>query len=461
MNKLRFFTILFVLIFSMATFAQSNGMVVTVEGYGMNKQQALDDAYRRALEEVAGAWIKAKTKVEDMTPIEDLVLSRVSGFVKLKKIVSYEYDEDMESYKVVAEVEVIEENVKEVISDLLKEAGDPSVGLIIKEEYSPKEGKCEYDLNPMFLASSGLNEKLSAEGITTPDISTLSEYNETLKKSGVSDKDLVKISQAAANIVSYILYVKANYSARYVEEYDVCSVRLNLEGKLVRADTGEIVKAYAFSEVLAGGTPEAAINRILKKIIPNVTSRVAEDIYMDRIVKALSERNIKIRFDLPDPEYMGKIEDCVVNGYIDAKKVTVVNKMGNTIILSILTMDKTDEVWEKLKDICSEFSLSLITQSSNFLEVEVTGILNTGEIKTIVLRFDLEKFSLSKDVKSCVSNISDIKSFKRISFKPYTIEVKTYLDVEDLIDVIINCEGFEAEVEDIAEDGSWVLFSVK
>jgi len=461
MNKFKFIVTLFVLIFSVLIYAKSTGTVVTVEGYGMNKQQALDDAYRRAIEEVIGTWIKAKTKVENMTPIEDLVLSRVSGYVKLKKIVEYEYDEDMESYKIVAEVEVIETDIKDVISDLLKEAGSPSVGVIIKEEFSPKEGKCGYNLDPMFLASSGFNEKLSEEGITTPDISTLNEYNETLKKSGVSNKDLVKVSQAAANVASYILYMKANYYARHVEEYDMCSVRLNLEGKLVRADTGEVVKAYAFSEVMAGGTPEAAINRILKKIIPKVASKVAQDIYTDRVVKALSERNIKVRFDLPSPEYMGKIKECVVDGYVDAKKVTVENKMGNYIILSLLTMDKTDEVWEKLKDICGDFNLKLIAQSSNFLEIEVKGILDTGETKTVVLKFDLKKFSLSKAVKNCISNAANINSFKRISYKPYTLKVETPLEIEDLIDMIVSCEGFEAEVEDIAEDGSWVLFSVK
>ncbi len=461
MERFRTFFILAILALSVMTYANSNITVVTVEGYGMNKQQALDDAYRVALEQVMGAWIKAKTKVKDMTPIEDLVLSRVAGYVKLKKIISYEYDEDMESYKVVAEVEVIEGNIKEELSDLLAEAGSPSVGLMIKEEFSPKEGKCGYDLNPMFLASAGMNEMLSEEGIPVQDISSLSEYNETLKMSGVSDKDLIKVSQAAANIVSYVLYLKANYYSRHVEEYDVCSVRLNLEGKLVRSDTGEIVKAYAFSEVMAGGSPEAAINRILKKVVPKITQKVAEDIYVDMVVKALSDRNIKVRFDLPSPELMGKIRDCVIDGYVDAKKVTVVNKMGNVLILSLLTSDRTDEVWEKLKQICKDFSIKLITQSSNFLEIEVKNVVETQGVKTIILKFDLKKFSLSKAVKVCVSNIEGIKSVKTISYKPYTLKVAMSLSVEDLIDLISSCEKFEAEVEDIAEDGSWILFSVE
>jgi len=452
--------VLLILIFSIISYANSTA-VVTVEGYGMNKQQALDDAYRVALEQVMGAWIKAKTKVKDMTPIEDLVLSRVSGYVKLKKIISYEYDEDMESYKVVAEVEVVEGDIKKELGSLLAEAGSPSVGLIIKEEFSPKEGKCGYNLSPMFLASAGLNEMLSEEGIPVQDISSLSEYNETLRKSGVSNKDLIKVSQAAANIVSYILYLKANYYSRHVEEYDVCSIRLNLEGKLVRADTGEIVKAYAFNEVMAGGSPEAAINRILRKVVPKITQKVAEDIYTDMVVKALSDRNIKVRFDLPNPEFMGRIKECVMNGYVDAKKVTVVNKMGNSIILSLLTSDRTEEIWEKLKGICKDFNMKLVAQSSNFLEIEVKNTAETHELGTIILKFDLKKFSLLKAVKACVSNIEGIRSVKTISYKPYTLKVKTSLSVEDVIELITSCEKFEAEVEDIAEDGSWILFGVR
>ncbi len=458
-SKISFLLILLIFTAFTSTFAE----IVTVEGYGNNKQEALEDAYRTALEEVAGVEITAVTKVENFQTIESYAYTRFKGYIKLIKILSEGWD-DSGFYKVVVKVDVEKERILMKLKDLMVEAGEPTVGLVIKETFkSSSDEKCSYTATPMFLNSAGLKKMLRENGLKLKGLSVISEYNKILKKEGVGKEDLINLSLAAKDIASYIIFFDVIYQSRYVPDYDVCSVRMNLEVSLVRSDTGKVVESYGFSEVAAGGTPEAAINRILKKVLNKLTEDISEAIYTDRVVKALSPKNIRVRFNLTNPEMITGIKECIFYNIESAMKISILTKMSTALIFSVLTYKTPENLWEEIKSatcMSENYDFELKAISGDLVEIDIKGELKKGETE-IYLKFDLESYSLLSKLKKFLYSINGLEILGKVSLKPYTLKVKYPGDVEELLEIISSCENLQIEPIDIAEDGSWILFEVK
>ncbi len=450
--------VIFALLLTIGAFSE----IVKVEGYGLTITQAEEDAKRRALELVEGSYIKGITKVQDMQTVMDLVISRVEGFVKVKNILEKgcEGEGQTRTCRVVAEIEVIKKEIENRLNDLLMEAGEPSIGLLIAESYSPMAGKCGYPQKPLFFRGA-LKPLLIDEGLKVPGLEGLASYNEKLKQYGVSKKDLLDISLAAADIASYVLVAKVQFTGRYVPDYDVCSVRMNLEANLVRADTGDIVKSYSMNEVAAGATPEAAAKKIISKNVKAFARELAKDIYQDRVIRALSDKTLRIRFNLKSPDMASEILQCLEENLYEVKKITILNQLSDVLIVGVLTDMNASQLWEKVEKACSdEFELEIGRMSSKLIEVNVISQI-AKKVSETLLKFKLEKFSLIKKVKSCLAKIQGIEIIGRTSFKPYTLKVRLNTEVEDLIDKLEECDLVNIELIDVAEDGSWFLFEVK
>ncbi len=451
---------LVLLLLAIATLAAAD--VVQVEGYGLTISQAEDDARRRALEIVEGSYIKAVTKVEDMQTVIDLVISRVSGFVRIKEILEKgcEGEGQARTCRVLAKIEVLRKDIEEHLKDLMIEIGEPSVGLLITESYRSAYGSCSYPGKLHFFTAS-LKELLVDEGLKVPQTEALASYNEKLKSEGASRKDLIDVSLALADIVSYVFAVKVQYTGRYVPDYDVCSVRMVVEANLVRADTGDIVKSYSMNEVAAGATPEAAIKKILLKSMKPFAQDLAEQIYIDRAIRALSDRSLRVRLNLKDPEMVSGVIETLQERLVNAKAISVLNRLGDVVILSVITRDSPDDLWKEIKDACSDrYEIELGRISGKMVEVNVLSQI-AQSIKETYLKFKLAKFTLSKKVKECLKSINGVEILGRTSLKPYTIKVKLSIDVEDLIGALEECKAASIELLDMAEDGSWFLFQVK
>ena len=77
----------------LASVAFAQVQAVTTTGQGAHadpaaaRDMALEDAYRKAVEQAAGALISSKTQVQDFVVIQDVILTRSSGFITSSTIV--------------------------------------------------------------------------------------------------------------------------------------------------------------------------------------------------------------------------------------------------------------------------------------------------------------------------------------------------------------------------------------
>lgn len=134
---------------------------VRVRGTGVDKESAMKDAMRVAVEQVIGTYVDSKTLVEQSAVVEDTILTKAQGFVTDIQIISQ--GKNKRDYWVDAKVEVNENPNSELRNQLqmVMMLGNPRIGVIVfrkdKSQYSNGGGEGqEYD----DMVELGINEKL-------------------------------------------------------------------------------------------------------------------------------------------------------------------------------------------------------------------------------------------------------------------------------------------------------------
>ncbi len=441
-----------------------------VEGYGDTLQAAKDDARRNALEQVNGAFIKSLTKLEDLTPVEDVVFSTVEGYVKILKILDQkkESDETGTYWHVKAKVEVMKKSVEERLSDLMKEVGSPTVGVMIAEKYENESGysQCSYPFKPEFFEKLGFKGELADKGLQIQEIGALAEYNKRLESYGVSSEDLQNISSVSKDIASYIILVKVDYVGRYNSDYSVCSVSMRSDIQVVRTDTGK-ARTLSFTETYAGYSPEKVIEWILrskksKANIERISSNVVKTIYIDRAEYAFNPKNIRVRMDLDNIDWIEKVSELLEN-LPDVMNVARQKITGKTVIFALRTYHTPDKLWEVMKEnLSSDLNMELYNISGDTVAVKVHGLMAPIR-REVILKFSIDKLSTGLKIKRCLMKLSGVKFLGTVSRGKdmYAFKVETEMDPDELIETIegMDCRGITMEAEDIADDGSWILFS--
>lgn len=127
-----------VLFFMLIFFSAGEAGSVKVKGTGTDKDSAVRDAMRVAVERVIGTYVDSKTLVEQARVVEDSILAKSQGFVTDVQILSEGKAKD--GYWVEAKVEV-NENPNSALRNQLQMVmmlGNPRIGvIIIKKDKSP------------------------------------------------------------------------------------------------------------------------------------------------------------------------------------------------------------------------------------------------------------------------------------------------------------------------------------
>ena len=125
--------------------ADQQGGVVEVEGYasivGGRKDQAreaaLQNAFRRAVEQVVGVSLESKTVVKDSELLNDKIFSKSHGFIKTYRIVDEKVEGD--AYRIMVFASVSRYKLEQGLDDaglLLKKLGKPRIAVVVLEQNS-------------------------------------------------------------------------------------------------------------------------------------------------------------------------------------------------------------------------------------------------------------------------------------------------------------------------------------
>jgi hypothetical protein len=244
-------------------------VTVTVEGKGYDKLSAVNDAFRKAIEQVAGAELWSETAVKDFVVEKDVIVSRSKGYVKEHTIIKEEIRRLPTGVIVVVTCRCVV-RLKELKDDwggvqmVLKQVGRPKImvmitdrvdGMLRDESYTQTEIQDQ-------LIRSGF-ELVSKEGLAALDQKRLMDAR--LKDDVAAIQELAQRFKAQAYVVGS---VKALFQREGFAGIPIYWHAISANIKVYETNTGNLMGAMAYPNKVHGdrGTRETAADSGLKKV---------------------------------------------------------------------------------------------------------------------------------------------------------------------------------------------------
>lgn len=224
------------------------GRTVTVDGIGAlqgeavarARDEAIEDALRRAVEQVIGTYIDSETQVENMQVISDKILSKARGFVEGYEILDEKQVPGLYRVRVRATMATrdVESNLR-AIGLLYDRVGKPRILVVIPETHIGRRAT-----DPA--AETEIIRRFLREGFKVVDQAQVKKIREGESVRRILDGDVKAAQILAKQFDAEILVVGEAFSESAGAQSDLAglySCRARIEARGIRADTGDILTA--------------------------------------------------------------------------------------------------------------------------------------------------------------------------------------------------------------------------
>ena len=255
--------------------AKVTGVAAIVDGdVAIARDRAIDDAKRKAVEQVAGAQVSAESVSVDFELVSDRITSRASGFVK-----TYAIDNELQEegvYKVQMTAQVDAGAIAKDLSVLFAEK--PRVIVLIAEQnigakgFSYWWGSSGY-VADLQMAQNTLIESWQPKGFKFVDPALLAgklRMKGAMKKPDVADEHAVLIGRDADADVAIVGRILVSDAGAVMEGLKMHSYQAVGTLRVLSIDTGEVL-------AVADG-PRALVSALEAGDHANVAALVAEDL---------------------------------------------------------------------------------------------------------------------------------------------------------------------------------------
>ena len=223
---------------------------VTVDGFGMSRDEALRNAERNAVEQVVGTFVDSQTLVENAILQLDEIYTHAQGFVNNVTVLSEGRSADG-SYKVSARMNVESEANSALISQLetVMRLNDPRITVIMLKDNAAAGTHDE-------LAESTLNDKLLTLGfshIVDADIVANLENARLLERIYNGEKGLVGVGSSYG--ADYLVLGKVHTNSQNIKlpdyknggykEMAMLIANADITAKIIKLSTGDIVGTFS------------------------------------------------------------------------------------------------------------------------------------------------------------------------------------------------------------------------
>ena len=241
----------------MAMVQTAFAQTVTVEGVGVDRDSAMRDAARMAVEQVAGMYLNSDTVVSNTSVELDEILTHAQGYVQNINVLS----ESMSGgeYRVRASVDVNTDANSPFMKrmDAVMRLSDPRIGVVILTD----DSDVDHDFYALpghdTILETALNERLLAIGFKhVVDVSLLSQLQDSALLNAVyrGDSQLPYGTNIADRPIDYLVIGRS-----HAEGYDIkipdnhggyvtspmSSARTHLDLKIISFGTSTIIGTYS------------------------------------------------------------------------------------------------------------------------------------------------------------------------------------------------------------------------
>ncbi len=262
---------------------------ITVEGIGaivkgdlaIAKDNALNDALRKAVEQTVGTLVQAQTLVDKYQLISDEIYTKSQGYIKKYSVISERPDLNQGILKVTIQADVSIGDIKNdlnAIGLLLERKNKPRMMVIIDE----KIGSAESGYSPNLSESETvIIQKFTEKGFNFVDQATVKKNikrNMALQAIAGDDSAAAAIGLEYGAEAVIIGNAVAKLAGKGIAGTEMKSIHASVTARAVKADTGEILAtasekgATAHLDETAGGA--LAIKKASEKIASNLIDQI-------------------------------------------------------------------------------------------------------------------------------------------------------------------------------------------
>jgi hypothetical protein len=248
------------------------------------RDQAIDDAMRKAVQQALGTFIKSETLVQNFQLVDDRILSWSAGYVKKYEILR-EGKVPIDTYEVQmrAAVNISELRLDDDALAALIEKENPRVMVMIAEQNIGETNYLHYFEADLSAAETAIIDVFRAKGFEVVDQAQAKENQERDKILSALEGN-AKSAAAIAAALQAELIITGKAVAKVATGFNMGgmkSCQANLTTRIISADDAKIIAtasenaAYPHIDEVTGGT--MAIQKAAKKCAETLVSKVAAE----------------------------------------------------------------------------------------------------------------------------------------------------------------------------------------
>ena len=284
--------IVFICLCANTSAASQRPVVVDVEGFAdilggrkdLARENALNNAFRLAIEQVVGVMINSKTVIQNSQLLHDKIFSKSSGFIKTYAITHESFENGACRLHVRATVSTsrLEKGLEDV-KLLWKKMGKPRMALIISEQNIADEQPAHplQDISTKScIAETVIYGVLEKKGYNLVDRQTLVAIARQQGAISATDASVpleaaIRVAAGGGAEIVIIGQSVAKAGATVLSGTNMRSSQAEVTAKVVDADTGQIIASHSASGVFAHINPSTAGTEAIR----NASQELAENLH--------------------------------------------------------------------------------------------------------------------------------------------------------------------------------------
>ena len=352
--------------------APASAQQVMVDGIGVDKDSAMRDASRNAVEQVVGTLVNAQTLVSNAMVQLDEIYTKSQGFVTGIEVLSQRNEGGM--LRIKARVDVNTDPDAQLMSrlNMIMMLNDPRIAVVIlkQDSYGNVQG---HDL----ISESALNDHLLTLGFShVVDAGVASQLNNAVLLNQIYN-GTTGISAIGSTLgADYLVIGRTRLQSQEISLPDgnggyaptlLKSGNAILNVKVIKFDTGEIVGTYTTSAKGVENSNEMAEQRALEKAAAEAAQKLEEKF---RHFSADTSQHLQLEVHTSDYTAVEQLLQDIrqVSG---VQNVTLREKQGVKTVLSVDTTLKPN-VFMQLLQSTSRLGFFVAGMTNNTVKMSVS-----------------------------------------------------------------------------------------
>jgi hypothetical protein len=335
--------------------AEQPPSLVEAEGYAaitggrkdLAREAALQNAFRRAVEQVVGVAVESRTVVKDAELLNDKIFSKSRGFIKTYRITGERAESD--AYRVTVQAAVSRYRLEKELDDvglLIRKLGKPRVAVVVMEQNG--DGPAA----PGGIVETGLVGNFGKKGYALVDRQAMLAVEREAAK-GHGDQSDAVIRAAAAGGAEVVITGQA--TARHgaaVGGTSLRPVQASVTCRAVDVDSGELLATVTSTQQALNVNPSAAGTEALHKAAAELSDSLNRQMVAAWNKRLTGLRTLRLTVaglpfgEIPRikdslKEQMGQVEEVHERGYRDRQLRLDLEVTGSTraVIDELATVD--------------------------------------------------------------------------------------------------------------------------